>query len=61
MFSLLIYRNTTDCYGFCLLLAELHSLWDLSSPTRDQTHALCIGSTAHQGSSFYVLIFMGMF
>ena len=22
----------------------LHSMWDLSSPTRDQTHTPCIGS-----------------
>ena len=30
---------------FIYLLAALHSMWDLSSLTRDQTCASCIGST----------------
>ena len=29
---------------FIFFLAMLCSMWDLSSPTRDQTHAPCIGS-----------------
>ena len=29
---------------FLKLLAVLHGMWDLSSPTRDQTHTLCSGS-----------------
>ena len=28
-----------------VFLAVLHSMWDLSSPTRDRTHAPCIGSS----------------
>ena len=34
------------CLAFSfLLLSALCSMWDLSSSTRDQTHASCIGST----------------
>ena len=32
---------------FCLFVFpfwQCHSMWDLSSPTRDQTHAPCSGS-----------------
>ena len=41
--------------SFVFFLAMLHGMQDLSSPTRDQTHAPCIGSTEsqpldHQGS-----------
>ena len=28
---------------FLFVLAVLHSMWDLSSPIRDQTHTPCIG------------------
>ena len=31
---------------FVFFLATLQGLWDLSSPIRDRTHALCSGSTA---------------
>ena len=31
-------------FFFFLLLAILCSMWDLSAPTRDQTHTPCIGS-----------------
>lgn len=30
---------------FFFFLALLHSMWNLGSPTRDQTHSPCIGST----------------
>ena len=33
---------------FFFFFAALHSTWDLSSPTRDQTHAPCTGSTDFQ-------------
>ena len=33
---------------FCFVLATLHSMWDLSSPTRDQICTPCIGSTKPQ-------------
>ena len=29
----------------CLFSPALHSMWDLSSPTRDQTHTPCSAST----------------
>ena len=31
-------------FASCLLVAMLHGLWDLCSPTRDWTHTLCTGS-----------------
>ena len=31
-------------YYYYYYLAALHGMWDLSSPTRDQTQAPCIGS-----------------
>ena len=45
--------------------AALHGVWDLSSPTRDQTRIPCIGSAEsqpldHQGSPdarFYIVLF----
>ena len=33
---------------FCFVLATSHSLWDLSSPTRDQTHNPCRESMESQ-------------
>ena len=41
--------NTTINISFVVLVffffyAALHGMWDLSSPTRDQTHIPCIGS-----------------
>ena len=44
--------NTIIMSVLYLFLATPHSMWDLSSPTRDQTPALCIGSTesSPQGS-----------
>ena len=38
----LLYKK--DCY-FTFFLAMPHSMQDLSSPTRDQTHAPCSGNT----------------
>ena len=36
-------------------LAVLHGMWGLSSPTRNQTHALCIASTEPGKSKTLVL------
>ena len=51
--SPLICQNDwiSDCYSvkfgfFFFFLAMPCSMWDLSSPTRDQTHAPCIGSVS---------------
>ena len=35
-------------FFFLIVLATLHSMWDFSSPTRDQTHAPSIGSTLNR-------------
>ena len=45
---------------FLLLLAIPHDMWDLRSPTRDQTHAPCIGVLPlhHQGSPQKSLVFI---
>ena len=45
-------------YGFVYFLAAPCSVWDLSSPTRNQTQAPCTGSTEsspldHQGSLYH--------
>ena len=32
--------------SFCLFLARLHSLWNLSSLARDRAHAFCSGRSA---------------
>ena len=46
------------CFGFCLW-----GMWDLSCPTRDQTHTLCIGGqslnhwTTREVSYFLLIIF----
>ena len=32
----------------CIYIAMLHDMQDLSSPTRDQTHTACSGSTESQ-------------
>ena len=47
-----IYKNKLDPLGHIFTvsrfvsfsLATLHGMWDLSSLTRDQTHASCTGS-----------------
>ena len=31
------------CFCFCVLVSWLRGMWDLSSPTRGQTHTPCIG------------------
>ena len=45
MFSVLIVNLTDWTEGFfvlfCFVLVKPHDLQDLSSPTRDQAHALC--------------------
>ena len=33
------------CIYLFYFLTALHSMWDLSCPTRDRTHAPCSGST----------------
>ena len=38
---------------FCFVLATLHSMRDLSSPTRDQICTPCIGSTKFQPLDFH--------
>ena len=39
--EILVPDNVYICFLLCFLfvLAVLHGMWDLSSPTRDQTHA----------------------
>ena len=37
-------KEVDSFFLFIYLLATLHDMWDLSSPTWDQTCALCIGS-----------------
>ena len=42
--TVLISNLSFFLFFFFYILAVLHSTWDLSSLTRDQTHILCIGS-----------------
>ena len=44
-FYLLIYLFLIILFYFIAFLAAWHGMRDLSSPTRDRTHAPCIGST----------------
>ena len=46
LFFLLFYYYYYIHFNF---LAMLHSLWDLSSPTRDRTHTPCIGRVLTTG------------
>ena len=67
LFSLLLflffYMNLIlfICLSVCLFSAALHSMWDLSSLTRDRTHTPCSGSivltTGPPGDSLFSLLF----
>ena len=51
-----------NIFKYILFLATPRSMWDLSSPTRDQICALCVGSLEsqpldHQGSPLEILDF----
>ena len=53
-------QNLNLFYLLLLLFAVLHGMWDLSSLTRDQTQAPCIGNTEslplhYQGSPAFLL------
>ena len=39
-----VFLSSVSQFLFCFVLAMPRGMWDLGFPSRDQTHAPCIGS-----------------